>query len=32
MMQNENKDLVLIHGWGFDNRIRRKFIPYVEDQ
>ncbi len=32
MMQKENKDLVLIHGWGFDNRIWRKFIPYVEDQ
>ena len=32
MIQKENKDLVLIHGWGFNNRIWKKFIPYVEHQ
>jgi len=32
MSQKEIRDLVLIHGWGFDNRIWKKFILYLEDQ
>ncbi len=32
MSQKEIRDLVLIHGWGFDNRIWRNFIPHLEDQ
>jgi pimeloyl-[acyl-carrier protein] methyl ester esterase len=32
MSQKEIKALVLIHGWGFDNRIWRKFILHLEDQ
>lgn len=26
------RDLVLIHGWGFDSRIWQPFIPYIGDQ
>lgn len=29
---DELKNLVLIHGWGFDNRIWGDFIPYIKDQ
>ncbi len=32
MIQKEIKDLVLIHGWGFDSRIWRNFIPLLEGQ
>ncbi len=32
MTQKEIKDLVLIHGWGFDSRIWEKFIPHIEAQ
>ena len=32
MIKKEIKDLVLIHGWGFDNRIWRNFILHLEDQ
>jgi len=32
MRQKEIRDLVLIHGWGFDHRIWKNFIPHVGDQ
>jgi len=32
MIKKANKDLVLIHGWGFDNRIWKNFILHLEDQ
>lgn len=32
MTQNERMDLVLIHGWGFNHRVWRNFIPHVKDQ
>ncbi|MCK5669219.1 MAG: pimeloyl-ACP methyl ester esterase BioH [Gammaproteobacteria bacterium] len=32
MSQKEIKDLVLIHGWGFNNRVWENLIPYLESQ
>ena len=32
MIKKEARELVLIHGWGFDNRIWKKFILHIEDQ
>ncbi|RKZ66860.1 MAG: hypothetical protein DRQ48_10410 [Gammaproteobacteria bacterium] len=32
MTQNKISELVLIHGWGFNYRIWRKFIPHIEDR
>ena len=32
MSQKEIKELVLIHGWGFDNRIWKNIIPHLEAQ
>ena len=32
MIKKETRELVLIHGWGFDNRIWKKFILHIEDQ
>jgi len=32
MTQNEISELVLIHGWGFNYRVWRKFIPHIEDR
>ena len=32
MIIKDNKELVLIHGWGFDNRIWKNFILHLEDQ
>jgi len=32
MIKKEIKELVLIHGWGFDNRIWKNIIPYLEAQ
>ena len=32
MRQKEFRDLVLIHGWGFDSRIWKNFILHLEDQ
>jgi len=32
MIKKELMELVLIHGWGFDNRIWKKFILHLEDQ
>ena len=32
MIKKEIRDLVLIHGWGFDNRIWRNFIPHLDNQ
>ncbi len=32
MKQKEIKNLVLIHGWGFNNRIWKNFIPYIDHQ
>ncbi len=31
MSQKEIRELVLIHGWGFDSRIWKNFIPYLKD-
>jgi pimeloyl-[acyl-carrier protein] methyl ester esterase len=30
MTQKQNRDLLLIHGWGFNNQIWRNFIPHIE--
>jgi pimeloyl-[acyl-carrier protein] methyl ester esterase len=32
MRRNERKDLVLIHGWGFNHRVWWNFIPHVEER
>jgi pimeloyl-[acyl-carrier protein] methyl ester esterase len=32
MTQNESSELVLIHGWGFNHRVWKTFIPYLEDR
>ena len=32
MIKKEIRELVLIHGWGFDNRIWKNFILHLEDQ
>jgi len=32
MIKKEPRELVLIHGWGFDNRIWEKFILHLDDQ
>jgi len=32
MTQNEISELVLIHGWGFNHRVWRKFIPHIQDR
>jgi len=32
MRQKEIRDLILIHGWGFNHRVWKKFIPHVEDR
>jgi len=32
MIKKEIRNLVLIHGWGLNNRIWKKFIPYLEHQ
>jgi pimeloyl-[acyl-carrier protein] methyl ester esterase len=32
MIKKETRELVLIHGWGFNNRIWKKFILHLEDQ
>ncbi len=32
MTQNKNSELVLIHGWGFNHQVWRKFLPHIEDR
>ena len=32
MIKKEARELVLIHGWGFDHRIWKNFILHLEDQ
>ena len=32
MTQNEINELVLIHGWGFNHRVWKTLIPYLEDR
>jgi len=32
MIKKDNKELVLIHGWGFDSRVWKTLIPHLEDQ